>query len=247
MITWKIHRFDSVSSTMDVARDLLSADAIPPYAVLAKQQEKGMGRHQRSWSSPSGNFYATLVVPVEDLLKAPFFSYVAALAVHGAVEHLTKAHKALTLKWPNDLLLDSKKVGGILLEVETTPEGLRLLIGVGLNLELHPSDTPYGASNLAAHGFHVTVEALLTRLCINFDHWRSIFEKEGFPPLRQEWLRLRDPAHTQLTLKGYEHRSKVPITGSFQDLDEDGCLVLACEENGEKVFKRFSAGDVFFS
>lgn len=246
-MTWKTHRFDSVSSTMDVAKELLDQESSTPYAVLAKQQEKGRGRHQRSWSSPLGNFYATLVVPVDNLSTAPLFSYVTALALYGAVEQLTKEHRSLTLKWPNDLLMDSKKIGGILLEVETTPEGLKLLIGVGVNLKSHPVDTPYEATNLSAYGFEVTPEGLLEKLCVFFDHWRTTLERQGFSPLREEWLKRRNPAHDDLTLKGYEHGSNTSIKGRFHDLDEKGHLVLACEDQGEEVLRKFSAGDVFFS
>ncbi|HBN21613.1 MAG TPA: biotin--[acetyl-CoA-carboxylase] ligase [Holosporales bacterium] len=246
-MTWKIHRFDSVTSTMDVAKDLLAQEPSEPYIVLAKQQEQGRGRHQRSWSSPLGNFYASLVVSVDDLSIAPLFSYVTALALYGAVEQLTKAHSSLTLKWPNDLLLDSKKAGGILLEVETTSKGLKLIIGVGVNLKSHPLDTPYEATNLSVHGFDVTPEDLLEKFCMFFDHWRNTLEAQGFLPLREEWLKRRDPAHDHLILKGYEHGSKTSIQGRFHDLDEKGYLVLVCEDQGEETLKKFSAGDVFFS
>jgi len=246
-MTWKIHRFDSVSSTMDVAKDLLAESSSEPYAVLAKQQEKGRGRHQRSWSSPLGNFYGTLVVSVDSLSNAPLYSYVTALALYSSLEQLTKAHSALTLKWPNDLLLDSKKVGGILLEVETTPKGLKLLIGFGVNLVTHPVDTPYKATYLSDHGFKVTPDDLLEKLCLFFDHWRTTFEKKGFQPLREEWLKRRNPAHDHMTLKGYEHGSETSIKGCFHDLDENGYLVLTCEEQGKKILKKFSVGDVFFS
>lgn len=246
-MAWKIHTFDSVSSTMDVAKELLVEEPSERFVVFAKQQKQGRGRHRRSWSSPLGNFYATLVVPMNDLATAPLFSYVAALALYGAVEQLTKAHSSLTLKWPNDLLLDSKKTGGILLEVETTPKGLKLLIGVGVNLEAHPVDTPYEATNLSAHGFTMTPEILLEKLCVFFDHWRSVLEEQGFLPLREEWLKRRNPAHDHLTLKGYEHGSETSIKGRFHDLDEQGYLILECEDEGKKILKKFSAGDVFFS
>lgn len=232
---------------MDVAKDLLSDESSERYIVLAKKQEQGRGRHQRSWSSPSGNFYGTLVILINDLSKAPLFSYVAALALYDTIKQLTGSNSPLTLKWPNDLLFDCKKMGGILLEVEATPKGLRLLIGVGVNLKAHPVDTPYAATNLADHHFHLVPEQVLEKLCVLFDHWRNILETEGFQPLREEWLKVRNPAHDHLTLKGYEHGSNKDITGAFHDLDEQGCLVLSCEEQGKKVLRKFRAGDVFFS
>ncbi|NCP62260.1 MAG: biotin--[acetyl-CoA-carboxylase] ligase [Alphaproteobacteria bacterium] len=244
---WKIRRFDSVSSTMDVAKELLGRESSERYVVFAKQQEKGRGRQQRFWSSPLGNFYATFVISVDDLSNAPLFSYVTALALYGAVEQLTKSYPSLTLKWPNDLLLDSKKIGGILLEVEATSKGLKLLIGVGVNLKSHPVDTPYGATDLSVYDFDIKPEDLLKKLCVSFDHWRRTLEDEGFSPLRKEWLRRRDPAHDRLTLKGYEHGAENSIKGCFYDLDEKGYLVLTCKEEGQEVLRKFSAGDVFFS
>lgn len=246
-MTWKIHHFDSVSSTMDVAKDLLVEEVSDSYVVLAKKQEQGRGRHQRSWASPLGNFYGTFVVSVNTLANAPLYSYVAALALYGALEQLTKAHKSLTLKWPNDLLLDSKKAAGILLEIETTPKGLKLLIGIGVNLEAHPVDTPYAATHLSDHGFKITPEELLEKICLFFDHWRVILETKGFQPLREEWLKRRTPAHDHMTLKGYEHGSETSIKGRFHDLDDNGYLVLACEDHGKEIFRKFCVGDVFFS
>lgn len=253
-MTWQIHHFNSVSSTMDVAKQLLTQHPMGGYVVCARQQEQGRGRQQRSWSSPPGNFYATFVVSLNDLSTAPFYSYITALALYDAIEPLTGAKSPLTLKWPNDLLFDSKKMGGILLEVETiessaesSAKGTILLIGVGVNLKTHPGDTPYGATNLAEHNFYLVPEQILEKFCLSFDHWRDIFDQQGFEPLRQCWLERRDPAHDKMLLKKYDPKATDHLEGSFYDLDESGCLVLSCEEKGKQVLKKVRAGDVFFS
>ncbi len=233
---------------MDTARDLLSEHAEGRYVVLAAQQTQGRGRHQRAWVSPMGNLYATLVVSVKNFETAPFFSYIAALSAQEVLASIVPEPVKVTLKWPNDLLLGSKKGGGILLELEQTPQGLMLLIGVGLNLIAHPEGTPYPATNLQAQGVSISVEEILPQLLKAFDHWQVLFEKEGFEPLRQDWLKHRDPAHAQMILKGYEQGSETSIKGMFHDLDTQGCLVLECvKATGEKELKKFSAGDVFFS
>lgn len=245
---WKIYRFDDIDSTMDTACDLLVDNPEARYVVLATQQTRGRGRHQRAWSSPPGNFYATLVAPMNDFKTAPFFSYISALAAQETLESIAKESVKVTLKWPNDLLFAAKKGGGILLELEQTSQGLRLLIGVGMNLLSHPEDTPYPATHLQNYGVSVTPEEILPTFLKAFDKWGSLFKREGFEPLRQAWLKHRDPAHSQMILKGYEHGSETSLKGIFHDLDEQGCLVLDCiSDSGEKELRKFSAGDVFFS
>lgn len=245
--TWTLHHFNQVASTMDVARELLPSHPSARFVVQAQQQNQGRGRQQRIWDSPLGNLYATLALPLFDVALAPFFTYITALATHDALSYFADGTVPVTLKWPNDLLLASKKCGGILLEIEASHQDTFLLIGVGVNLVAHPSHTPYPATNLAHHGVTASPNDLLKKLLNTFDHWKTIFENQGFEPLRSAWLNRRDPAHDALTLKGYEHGSATAIQGSFHGLDAQGRLILDCQEGQKRVLKKFSVGDVFFS
>ncbi len=248
MTPWVIHRFEDVSSTMDTARELLPHNSKGRFVVLAQEQTQGRGRQQRAWSSPKGNLYTTLVVPVTNFETAPLYSYIAALAAHQALATTLQDAATVSLKWPNDLLINSEKAGGILLELEQTPQGLMLLVGIGMNLVAHPDNTPYPATNLKDHSVHTTPEEILPKILSAFDQCETLFTQKGFEPLRQAWLKNRDPAHSQLTLKSHEHGTKLPITGAFHDLDTDGLLVLEITDpTGQKNLKKFSTGDVFFS
>lgn len=119
-----IHRFSSVSSTQDEARRLLeSGEASAGHVVVADQQTAGRGRFGRPWTSPSGGLYATFLIS-----SAPAIALFAGVAAARALERLGVA---VGLKWPNDILVDGKKLAGILIEADRD----LALVGVGINID----------------------------------------------------------------------------------------------------------------
>jgi BirA family biotin operon repressor/biotin-[acetyl-CoA-carboxylase] ligase len=122
-----VHSFDSVLSTQRAARDLLgSGRACLGHIVVADQQTAGRGRLGRVWASPLGGLYATFIVPSDRLLALR-----AGLAAARVLEALGVA---VRLKWPNDLVVGERKLGGILIEADA---GVAR-VGVGINLTMSP-------------------------------------------------------------------------------------------------------------
>ncbi|MFM2278806.1 MAG: hypothetical protein RLZZ444_1037, partial [Pseudomonadota bacterium] len=113
--------------------------------VTARRQTSGRGRRNRPWVSEPGNLYASLLLidAVADLSSLAALPLAAALAVHDAVAaEFTWAPERVRIKWPNDILLDGKKLCGILLEGEKLPNGRHaVVIGCGVNI-VHKPDTP---------------------------------------------------------------------------------------------------------
>jgi len=122
-----VHSFDSVSSTQRAARDLLEGGrARVGDIVVADQQTDGRGRFGRVWTSPPGGLYATFIVPSDRLLALR-----AGLAAARALEALGAA---VRLKWPNDLVVGERKLGGILIEANADVAR----VGIGINLTTSP-------------------------------------------------------------------------------------------------------------
>ena len=115
-------------------------DLSGPCWILAAEQTAGRGRRARAWSSPQGNFYATLVMqPHEAPQTVALRSFAAALALRDALAGATGTGAGLALKWPNDVLMNGGKVAGILLESHGSGQGVAALaIGIGVNLIAHP-------------------------------------------------------------------------------------------------------------
>lgn len=183
--------------------------------------------------------------PTEPPATVALRSFAAALALRDALAALTGLDAALTLKWPNDVLLNGGKVAGILLESMSSGSGVaHLAIGIGVNLIAAPDPGLLEAGALPAvtvlaeSGLHVTPEAFLDLLAPAYARWEAIFATQGFAPLRQEWL-----AHAARL--GQTIRARTGTTsreGRFETVDATGALILHMAEGPVAI----SAAEVFF-
>jgi BirA family biotin operon repressor/biotin-[acetyl-CoA-carboxylase] ligase len=235
----RIRSFETLGSTNAEALVLARAGERGPLWIVARSQSAGRGRRGSIWISPPGNLYATLLLTAPAApAQAPQLSFVAALALHDAVAQVAPAlGPGLALKWPNDLLLGSAKLGGILLESENGPL-FAVAVGIGVNCVSHPSGTPFPATDLAAAGAQVAPEQLLAALAAAMQRrlaqWRA---GEGFAAIRADWLDravgLGQPVHVRLPEREF--------SGRFEGLDEAGRLLVA--EGGRTT--AVTAGEVF--
>ena len=148
----QVMRFQRVTSTMDVAWQLVEAEAPHGMTVVAQVQTAGRGRFSRRWISGEGDCLLASVLLRPPADSAPLLSIAGALAAADAVRALTGL--ACAFKWPNDVLLNGRKVSGVLTEVRADTEGnVIVVLGVGLNVNLDPAahaDIAEGASSLAS-------------------------------------------------------------------------------------------------
>lgn len=174
-----VHRLERVSSTNDAARALALAGAVHGTAVLAREQTRGRGTKGRAWHSPAGlGLYASFVVrgAAGGPLPSPhLLPLTAGLAAADAISALTSVH--VSLKWPNDLVLGGRKLGGILSEaVSGGPGGDFAVVGVGLNAGHSAADFPADLRDAAtslrmAGAGAVAVDRLFDGLCRALDSW----------------------------------------------------------------------------
>lgn len=236
--------YEEVSSTLDVAREQAGQIAAPLW-ITATRQTASRGRRGRPWVAPEGNFYGTLVLPTPDPERAAWRSFVAALALRDALEAVMGQGPKLSLKWPNDVLLNSGKVAGILLE-SLTYEGRfwGVAVGIGVNLVASPAlnQVERGAvppvSVKGESGQDVSASAFLGQLAPAFARWDAQLVTYGFAPIRAAWL-------THAARLGEVITAKLPteeITGRFETLDENGYLVLTTAKGPRAI----AAADVYF-
>jgi BirA family biotin operon repressor/biotin-[acetyl-CoA-carboxylase] ligase len=218
--TRAIVRLTTVDSTQRVAFELAEQSAADGTVVVADTQTAGRGRRGRVWHDEPGDSLLMSVIVRSTLSVAdlPKLSLAAALAVAEAIEATTGLHARL--KWPNDVLVNGRKLAGILLESRIVAEPI-VVAGIGINLrqqsfpeELAPAATSVDLEAGRAVGRGELLEAVLDA----FDRWRIRLEREGFAPLRERWLELADTIGRQVTVG--EH------AGIAVDLACDGALVL---------------------
>jgi BirA family transcriptional regulator, biotin operon repressor / biotin---[acetyl-CoA-carboxylase] ligase len=136
-MSWRLHQFDDVASTMDVARAFAQLGAPDRTVVLAATQSAGRGQGSHTWQSPRGSLYASLLLrPATPPAQLWRYTLLAALAVADVVDALLPQHTAQTgIKWLNDIEVGGRKIAGVLVESALQGEQIdHLVIGVGLNL-----------------------------------------------------------------------------------------------------------------
>ncbi len=232
---YRLIRHDEIDSTNSEARRLAGAGESGPVWIATDRQTAGRGRRGRTWDSGSGNLAATLLVrPPADFGQ---LSFAAALAVFDVAAHFAPAAR-VTVKWPNDVLIDGRKIAGILLESGQDTKGAWLAIGVGINLVSHPDGTEFPATSLAAFVTAPSSSEALTVLAARFAHWYDAWMERGFETLRAAWLAraggLGEPIRARLP---HETRH-----GVFEGIDATGALLL----NEQGTIRAIAAGEVFF-
>jgi BirA family transcriptional regulator, biotin operon repressor / biotin---[acetyl-CoA-carboxylase] ligase len=238
---YRLTAHDTLASTNAEALALARGGERGPLWVVAREQTAGRGRRGNSWVSPPGNLYATLLLtdpaPAE---YAPQLSFVAVLALYDAIAASAPAlRKALALKWPNDLLCGSAKLAGILIEGERAADALAVAIGIGVNCESHPAQTPYPATDLRGEGAAVAVEALFEALTSNITRRLTQWRRgAGFAEIRADWI-------ARAAGIGGDMRARLPdreIIGRGEGLDEHGRLLLRLPDGS---LQAIAAGEVF--
>lgn len=239
MTRFPVRHFAELDSTNSEAARLAQAGETGPLWITAEHQTAGRGRRGRVWLGASGNLAATLLLTTQQPpAQAAQLAFVAALAL--ADMACAVVPKTLVrVKWPNDLLVAGAKAGGVLIETGwTAGGGLWLAVGVGANLTDAPTDTPYPATSLAAHGATPSRAAALEALDAGFARWLAVWDAQGFGPIRAAWT---DRAHGlgEVCTVALSDRK---VAGANAGLDDDGALLLRV---GAAV-QRITAGDVIF-
>ena len=236
-----LHCHDELESTNDLAKQLAEEGAGHGEVVVAEAQTAGRGRRGRAWvSPPRKNLYLSAILrPDLPPQRAAELTLVASVAVCEAVR---QAGVAATIKWPNDVIVNGRKVAGILTEMAAEVDRVQwVVLGVGVNLNIAAEDLPDDlreiATSIAAERGEPVPRALFTAALLGgLEEWLDRYEDEGFGPVRDAWRSLSGTLgrEVRVSMAGGE------ISGIAEDIDESGALLV----RGAAGLTRVVAGDV---
>ena len=205
MANYKLVSFDKIPSTQTYALNLIAEGPAQDHLVImAEAQSSGRGRYKRPWVSHHGNLYVSFIYEIED--RDITLSYRIAVAI---AETLISFGVNPMIKWPNDILIDGKKVSGTLTEYS----GKFVVIGIGINIKSNPTVENYETTKLENYA-DVPKQDLLKRLMKNLDKWR----RADFVDVRARWMELAIGLNGVVKYRG----EKVDFIG----INENGALVL---------------------
>lgn len=237
--------YDVLDSTSEEAKRLAGGGASHGAVIWAKRQTSGRGRMGREWVSAEGNlFVSVLLSPDCDLATCPQLSFVAAVAAAETLAGIVPEGEEITCKWPNDILLNGRKLGGILLESFTTPDLVRdrqwVAVGVGINVDSYPEHVMFPASCLRQAGVEIiSAKIVLSRFVFNFIHQYDAWVQSGFKQVQKAWMgRAYKIGHPVEVIVGEKQ-----IDGVFEGIDTAGRLLVR-QDSG--AITGIAAGDVFY-
>ncbi len=228
-----LYYYPEIGSTNDEAFRLGIAGAPEGTAIIADSQTKGRGRLQRLWHSPPGsNIYTSILLrPNFPPDQAPQISIAAGVAV---AEILSRYCPDLVqLKWPNDVLLNQKKVSGILAQMKASADGIDFVVlGIGINVNIgnnqFPPDIQAMATSLAIEtGREIDRQELIISLYENITKWYKELTQRGFEAIKGKWLNFAPMISQNVQIMFQDEL----VSGKALGLDDDGSLIILTVKN----------------
>jgi BirA family transcriptional regulator, biotin operon repressor / biotin---[acetyl-CoA-carboxylase] ligase len=238
---YRLVAFDAIGSTNTEAMARARQGERGPVWLVTTEQTAGRGRRHRPWVAPRGNLASSILEVMQIAPSvAATLGFAAGLALEAALRRLGGNGAQFSLKWPNDVLADNRKLSGILLEAESVGDSLAVVVGIGTNVVASPAGTPTPATSLRALGMDVDAETLFAALSDGWAEFRGIWDDgRGFAEIRRLWLERAAGLGQSVTIKS----GGSTIEGAFDTIDEQGCMIVRTAA-GRLV--PIAAGDVYF-
>lgn len=235
----KIYSYQILESTNTIAYRLAVDGAQEGTVISAEGQTKGRGRMGRSWFSPKGvSIYLSIILkPKIYPFEAPKITLAAAVSVAEAINRTTSL--SALIKWPNDILIQDKKVCGILTEMDAEVDRINFLIlGIGINVNVNKEILPEGATSIIEElGKEFSRLELAKEVLRELDSNYLIFKRDGFAPILKQWQKLSYLSGRRVRVVCQNRK----VEGYVVSIDDLGALVLRLD-NG--FLERILAGDV---
>ena len=227
------------------ARRRVSSGSGPSW-IFAHIQLAGKGRRGRVWVDPTGNFASTCVFfPDRTIDEYALSSFTAALSLYDCLSDFTEGSAQVSIKWPNDILLNQKKVAGILLEtIAVGKNKIALSIGFGVNLLSYPGasvleESAFSPTSfLTETGVAIDPLELLNKLAANFSKYEGTLQDKGFTELRSLLMDRIHGIGSQIVVR----TTNETLHGVFSDINMDGHLIL----KAGRTTRAIAAADVYF-
>jgi BirA family transcriptional regulator, biotin operon repressor / biotin---[acetyl-CoA-carboxylase] ligase len=233
--------FKNLSSTQEFARRLISMNDVARlngYVILSDSQRKGIGRRGNRWISPKGGIWLSIILSSTlHPSRITLFSFCASVAVSEAIDKCTGIKSRL--KWPNDVMIEGKKVSGILVDASVDADSIEyIIIGIGVNANVKAADIekkikdheqPYPVTSLQEQlGTSCNTIEIIKCILQMFDKHYSRIETDSNYPILHKWRERAEPLmcrSVQISHGANLYAAKVV------DLDEDGSLIVMHKDN----------------
>lgn len=242
----KIYYYPTCESTQTIAHEFAQQAANDGTIVIAEEQTMGKGRLSRPWNSNAkqGIWMSVILRPQLTPQQAPQLTLVAAVAVTRAIEEVAAVFPQI--KWPNDLLVNERKVTGILTELLADPDRVKaVVIGIGINVNQQLEDFPEELQSIATSlrmvsGQEVNRAQLIAKILKNLEQYTKLYESHGFGPIKLLWESYSNTVGKQITAVMLNET----IRGKVLGISEEGMLQVQIADG---TIRSIYSADIEFS
>jgi len=234
---FKVYKFKTLSSTNDKARYFV-AKSQNNLVVIAERQKKGRGRFDRKWSSELGGLYMTILLKEQNLENIKYLTFIAAVSVAKTIKKISKLNSKV--KWPNDVMVNDKKICGILTETVSRNEKYALIgIGVNINQKKFSKNIANEATSLKIEtNKNYNINKIIEIIINNFNSLYKYYNNENYNKIINIWKIYSHTLGKSIKVK--------TLSGSYigkaVDIDENCNLILRLNNGG---IKKIIEGDIF--
>ena len=244
----RIYYFKEIDSTQNFAQQIASDKKENGAVIIAEKQTGGRGRLNRKWASPKGGMWFSLIIhPKFEVSSSTIVPIAGAVALAKSIKAILDID--VTVKWPNDITLNGKKVAGMLVDASFQANNIDyLILGVGINFDIDSkklekrllkSPNFYGVDSLRKKNDETSPKSLLKEFLVEFEKILSQINKGEKSKIVKEWMKRADSIGKKIVI----NTSDGKITGISQGIDADGALKLKSSNGIKKIF----VGDVILS
>lgn len=223
--SYSLITFEEIDSTNSEALRIANTGAVGDFVILSKIQTGGRGTKGRYWDSLAGNLHTSILLQTDfDIKKNSQLPFLVANAVFETIDHFSRQAGIklnVKLKWPNDVLIDGKKIAGILLESVSLKGKNYVIIGIGVNIEKAP-DLNKHATCMKDWGIEIAspdafLNILMGKFRTLYEQWKS---DNNFTSIRKDWMKYAYNLNKAIIVDDGSKK----VSGVFKGIDSDGAM-----------------------
>ena len=218
---WQLFILKKASSTMDEIKKECYKSNLNTL-LMAYTQTSGRGRNNNKWVSNLGNLFLSIKLNTLKVSNPLILNYIIGIVVYDTMKFFLKKNTNLYIKWPNDLLINKKKIAGIL--IDSISKGNKIsesYIGIGINAKIAPTNLDYETTCLKNENpIKISRKKILSKLIFYFNYWENVFKNNNFIYIANSWMKRSLPINSKISFKA----NKKIINGIYKGINKTGSI-----------------------
>ena len=219
---WNIFIAKTLSSTMDEIKNPKYNQDINTL-LLSFMQSRARGRKDNKWISQLGNLFLSINYKFDINSNIFLINYLSGIVICDVVKSFLEDSNKVILKWPNDILINNKKVAGILIETESEGNKFKsIYIGAGINLKKSPDNVIYNTTSLKEEGVKkISKKEFINRITSKFNYWEKYLNENNITYILKSWMQRSYPINTEISFK---NNKQEVVKGFYKGINKDGAI-----------------------